>query len=312
MVVEFLILAVCACVGIALQRRVRGDAIRDWLWRANLAVVLPLAATYAFLAIDLDRRMLAVVACAVVAWWLTVGAAGLVARLVTGGDGAAHRSRRGALWLVGAFPNTGFLGFPLARIAYGDDGLQLAIVYDQVSLLIPAIVVGVVIAARHADPADPDVPTARPGVVRAVLSSPPVWAVLVLVALRLTVVRDPVELELLGAVVGAVVGPIGFFLLGLSIPLHGVSHGVRELGQTSAAIVVRMAVAPLLVWAVASVARIEVPAALYLIAAMPTAFHALVVARVYRLDVGVLRAGIVLSSVLAIAVTAVVATVHGA
>lgn len=298
MLLDLLVFAACAAIGVQVQRR-RPDAdrLRSLLWRGNFALLLPLAATYAFLSIDLDAQLLAVVACGVTAWWSTVLVAGAYARVV-----APTRQVRGALWLVGALPNTGFVGFPLALLAFGHDGLRMAIIYDQVSLVVPMVVVATVIARHHA--AEPAATSAVDrSVMREALTSPPLLTVLVLVSLRLTVLREPIEVELLGRMIGIVVGPVGFLLLGMSLPLGGFVHRRREVLATIGAMLVRVVIAPAMVWVVSSIAGIEVPQVLYLLAALPTAFAALVVARLHDLEVEVVRLGLLGSTTVVMGAT---------
>lgn len=298
MLVDLLLFAAFGALGLWLQRGAHGDAVRERLWAVNYAVLIPIAAAFAFLTVDIDLELVQLFACSVTAWWITVALAGLYAHVT-----ARTRPMRGALWLVGAFPNTGFIGFPLAHLAFGADGLRLAIIYDQLSLVIPAIVVSTIIAQRHAAPSDAAAAPAAPSVWRSVLASPPVWSVAVLLVLRLTIVPEPLELEALGNAVGAVVGPVGFLLLGLSLPLGGFSHGRREVVDVVGAISIRILAAPVLLWLVARLAGVDVPDALYLIAAMPTAFHTLVISRLHGLEVTVVRLGVLASSVGVIGVT---------
>lgn len=295
MLVDLLLFAAFGVIGLHLQRTPYGAVVRERLWTANYVLLLPVAATFAFLTVDLDRELLRVLCCTVLAWWLTVALAGLYAMVVS-----HTRPMRGALWLVGAFPNTGFIGFPLAHLAFGADGLRLAVIYDQVSLVIPAIVVSTIIAQRHATNGPDD---DAPSVWRTVLVSPPVWSVLVLLALRATIIPEPLELDWLGAFVGAIVGPVGFLLLGLSLPLGDYTHGRREVLDVAGAIAVRIMAAPALVWVVSHAAGVDVPGVLYLISAMPTAFHALVIARLHGLEVNVVRLGVLASSVGVVTVT---------
>lgn len=304
MATTLLLLAVAALVGIRLQRRdaVRARRLRERLWTINYALLIPIAAVYALLSIRIDQALVALVACWIAAWWLTVGAAGAWARFACRSPQA-----RGATWMAGAFPNTGFLGFPLAYLAYGTDGLRLAILYDQLSLVAPAVVVSTMIARRHAPreaAADAEPPES---LMRIALLSPPLWTVAILLVLRATLVTEPVDLELLGSMIGTIVGPYGFLLLGLSLPLGGYTHQRRRLVATAGAVIVRVALAPLLLLAVAWVFGVQVPAALLLIAAMPTAFHALIIGRLNALDAELLRLAVVVSSVLVIAATLVLA-----
>ena len=295
MLVDLLLFAAFGALGLWLQRGPHGDVVRRRLWAVNYAVFIPVAAAFAFLTVDLDGDLVAIFACTVTAWWLTVALAGAYGHLT-----ARTRPMAGALWLVGAFPNTGFIGFPLANLAFGADGLRFAIIYDQVSLVIPAIVVSTIIAQRHSGSAS-SVATASAW--RTVVTSPPVWSVAVLLLLRATIVPEPLELDALGVAVGAIVGPVGFLLLGLSLPLGEFTHGRREVFDVIGAITIRMVAAPLIVWLVAHAAGVDVPDVLYLVAALPTAFHALVISRLYGLEVTVVRLGVLSSSVGVIAVT---------
>ncbi|MCW2962124.1 MAG: putative AEC-type transporter [Thermoleophilia bacterium] len=290
MPLDLLLITLAALVGVRLQRRPGADRLRERIWNANYVLLIPAAAVFAFLSIDLDRALLGVIACGVAAWWATVALGWLWAR-----GTARTRSMRGALILIAGFPNTGFVGYPLAHLAFGAEGLRLAVIYDQVSLLIPSVVVSTIIARRHAT-----TPNEAASLRRQVLLSPPLWTVLIVVALRLTIVREPVELDALGTVIGRVIGPIGFLLLGMSIPLHGFRHDRHDVVLTAGAVAIRLLAAPALVWCAAQVFSVDVPAALYLIAAMPTAFHALVMSRLNDLEVAVVRLGVVASTVIAV------------
>lgn len=298
MLVDLILFAAFGLVGAWLQLRPSGELVRSVVWNVNYVVGIPIVAVFAFLSIDLDRDLVAVAGCAVAAWWLTLGVAWAWARWLT-------RDRRtlGALVLTAGFPNTGFIGFPLAHLAFGNDGLRFAVVYDQVSLVVPAIVVATILARHFAGEHDDDAAARREqrrALRRTILVSPPLWTVLVLVAWRLFVHPEPIALERLGDAVGHVYGPVGFLLLGLSVPLHGFAHGRRNIVETGGAVVIRLAVAPALVGLVALVARVDVPPATYLAAAMPTAFHALVISRIHGLDVATVRLGLVVSTALAI------------
>lgn len=303
MLPTLLLLAVAAAAGTWLQRRdaARAGRLLDRLWAFNYAVLIPVAAVYALLSIEIDASLLALVACWITAWWLTIALAGGWAQLA-----CATPSARGATWMSGAFPNTGFLGFPLAYLAYGTEGLQLAILYDQLSLVVPAVVVSTMIARRHAPRSD-DATEPPESLLRIALMSPPLWTVLILIVLRATVVREPIDLELLGTGIGTLVGPYGFFLLGLALPLGAYVHERARLAAAAGAITIRVAAAPLLVLLVAWPFGMSVPHALLLVAAMPTAFHALIIGRVNHLDAELLRLCVVASSAIVIAATLVIA-----
>lgn len=298
MFVDLILFAAFGLLGAWLQRRPSGERVRAVVWNVNYVVGIPIVAIFAFLSIDLDRDLLAIASCAVVAWWLTIGVAWVWARWIT-----TDRRTVGALVLAAGFPNTGFVGFPLAHLAFGNDGLRLAVVYDQVSLLVPAIVVATVLARHFAGDADGDDATRRAerrALVRTVVLSPPLWTVFALLVYRIAIHPEPIALEGFGNAVGHVYGPVGFLLLGLSVPLHGFAHGRRDLVETGGAVVIRLAVAPALVGVVALATQVDIPPATYLAAAMPTAFHALVISRLHDLDAATVRLGLVVSTSIAI------------
>jgi predicted permease len=79
----------------------------------------PVLVFVTFSTVDLDEGLGRALVAAILASWL-VGLAGYgYARLVAG-----ERDERGALTLAAGFGNTGFVGYPLAQLAFGSDGLD--------------------------------------------------------------------------------------------------------------------------------------------------------------------------------------------
>lgn len=79
---------------------------------------------------------------------VVIGAAYLVARALR-----LDRPTTGALMLVSAFGNTGFLGYPMVQAAFNDDGQAklAAVMFDSFGMSIILYTVGVVIATSFAD-----------------------------------------------------------------------------------------------------------------------------------------------------------------
>lgn len=282
-------------IGLRIQSYPGSERARHWLWNANYIVLIPAASAYAFLTVKAGVELVAVVACGIVAWWLTVAGSWVVARTAS-----TSRAETGALTLIGAFPNTGFIGFPLANLAFGPDGLRLAIIYDQVSLIVPAIVVATVIAQRHSTGESGTAPASIAGLI---VRSPPVWTVLVFASIRIFVLEQPAQLDWLGTLIGAIIAPVGFLLLGLSLPLHGFSHKRAEVLRVVLASCVRVLVAPVLLWLVGTAASTAIPPAMYLIAAMPTAFHTLVISRLHDLEPALVRLGVLVTTIVVVSAT---------
>ena len=307
MLLQLVILLACLIIGLLLQRSGHGEPIRAQVWRWNYILLIPVAGLYAVLSTSFDAQRLGLLACGVVAWWLVVLIGWVWARVALP---ASEPGARTATWMSSVFPNTGFIGFPLAELIGGRDGLRLAILYDQVSLVIPAVVVSTLMARHGARAAhliesgeEAQLPPWSP--VRELLLSPPLWAIAVGALLRVVVVHDPIELDLVGTVIAAIVGPLGFLLLGVSLPLGGGALEARHTGAAMGAVVIRIAAAPALLWLCCRLAGVDAPLVSYWIAAMPTAFHPLIIGRINGLEVRIIRRTIIVSTALVLAATGV-------
>lgn len=289
MTLSFVLFLVLGVAGAYLQRTSVGERLRNDLWTAYFNVLLPLAGLYTVLRVDVDANLVRALASALVAGWIvwliSFGAAGLLAS-----DGAS----RGALGLSGAVGNTGFVGIPLAFLVFGRDGLADAILYDQLWVVVPMIVLTTAVARRMGRDGEQ---SERRQVWRQVALSPPLWGALSGVALRVLWVGQ-VDLHALSLFLGVVMSVAGFLLLGLSIPLERLSHSAGEVGQVSTAIAVKMAAAPLVLLAVATVAGADLPRVFFFMAAMPTAFHVLVLARICDMRADLVRLALVVSTAL--------------
>src|SRR5438270_60225 len=80
---------------------------------------------------------------------------------------------------------------------------------------------------------------------------------------------------------GWAVGPAGFLLLGLALPLERVAHGADDIGRAAGALALKFAGGPLALFVAGRAVGADVPHAFYLLAAMPCAFHLLVLAPRY-------------------------------
>ena len=273
--------------------------LRDAVWVAFFWTFSPVLVFVAFLTVDLDEGLGRALAAAILASWL-VGLAGYgFARLV-----ARERDERGALTLAAGFGNTGFLGFPLARLAYGADGLALAVLYDRLSWLVPASSVSTTIARLHGR-REVDVP--RRSRLRAVLANPPLHAFWLALTLRAAGVDVP-GTGTVERVVGAAIGPYGFFLLGLSLTLtpSRVPRPPDELRRAFGAIAIRLAGGPLALLAMGTLLGADVPGVFYLLAGMPAAFHLLILARVYDVRPALMNRIVVGTTVPAVAAVVLV------
>jgi predicted permease len=284
-------------VGLALQLAGADDSVRERAWVANFWVLSPLVVLVTFLRLDLDSGLVRALGASIVASWLVIAASFAYAYAVT-----RSRDERGALVLGGSFGNTAFLGYALAQLAFGPAGFTLAVLYDRLALLFPMTSISTVISRFHGRKT---VDVAADRRLRAIVLNPPAWALLVAVSLRLAGVHP--QLDSVSHALAYAVGAYGFFLLGLALPLHRIEHDAAELGRAAGVLVIRFALSPLLLLLCGRIAGAQIPSTFYLMAAMPVAFHLLVLARVYDLRPALVRLMVVGSTV-----PGVVAVVVGA
>jgi predicted permease len=293
---QLVLLVAFAALGIAAQRHASAS-LRTVVWLAFYWVVSPVLVLHTFLEVHVDRALLLALGAAVVGAWATAGLAYLYARLV-----AERRDERGALALGGGFGNTGFVGIPLAQLAFGHPGVALAVLYDRLAYLVPASSVTVAMARVHGLRATAGSRSVR---LRALFLNPPLLAAVVAIGLRIAGTGVPGSAPA-GAVAATLVGPAGFLLLGLSLPLERFEHPPRELGRAAGALAVRFVGGPLCLLAAATALGVHVPAPFYLLSAMPSAFHLLVLARVYDVRPRLMRLLVIGSTVPAVAGVALV------
>ena len=127
-------------IGLAFQRAGWAPALRGRAWSAYFWTVTPVLVFAAFSTIHFDRELGLALAASVAATWIVAALAYGYAALV-----AAERDERAALALGAGFPNTGFVGYPLAHIAFGNPGLALMVLYDRLSWLVPSTAVSTTI-----------------------------------------------------------------------------------------------------------------------------------------------------------------------
>jgi predicted permease len=289
------LLVVAFAAGLVAQRVPADERVRSLTWLVYFWTVAPILVFVVFRTVHVDGGLVLALGAAIASTWLVALVAYAYAYVT-----APTRDERGALALAAACPNTGFLGFPLAKLAFGSHGLALAVVYDQLSWLVPATAVTTTVARIHGR--GPGRARERP--LRALLVNPPLLALALALALRAAGVGIP-GTDGAGRLAGDVVGPAGFFLLGLSLPLERPAHEREELGRALGALLIRFAAGPLALLAVGRAVGADVPGVFYLLAAMPAAFHLLVLARVYEMRPALMRLLVVGSTLPAVAAVVV-------
>lgn len=296
MAAELAILLACLAVGVGAQRAFPGDRDRRRAWNCFFWTLSPAVVFYAFTSVPLDPRLGLALAAAILASWLTIVLGYGYARLVS-----RERDERGALVLASGFPNTGFLGYPMAQLAFGQPALALMVVYDRLAWLVPSSAISMSIARLHGR----RVTGGSRGRLRAVLVNPPLLAALVAISLRAAGVDASAVADALGTIGGEAIGPAGFLLLGFALPLEPLSHAREELGRAAGALAIRFLGGPLLLLASGGLLGASIPPVFYLAAAMPCAFHLIVLARAFDVRPRLMRLLVVASTVPAVVAVAI-------
>jgi len=189
-----------------------------------------------------------------------------------------RRETRAAILLAGTFGNVLFMGYPTLTFLYGDIGGTYAAFADVLASTPLVWTFGVWIATR----------LGREGgqgqsLLRTLLTLPPIWGFVLGFAVNLSGI-DVEPLVKATKFIGQATIPIMLFTLGLSIPWRD----LRPTRPVLAAVVVKLVLAPLLVYALALSTFGELrPAqvAAVLEVAMPTMLMAASFADRFQLDV---------------------------
>ncbi len=273
-------------VGLGLQRLPSAPALNRRLWTLYFWTVAPAAIVYAYSTIQISATLVSALVLVAVSSWLVLGVAFLYARLV-----GRSRPESGALILGAGWGNTVALGYPLAQLAYGADGLALQVLYAQFYYGVPGIAISTSVARMFGDE-HPEARRRR----RALLANPPLLAAVAAIALRVGGIDITGLAESLGHAAGVLAGPMGFLQLGLSIPLHRFAHDRGDLLRGGGVLGIRHVIAPLALFVLGIATGVPVPGVFILAAAAPCAFHPLTLAQVFGVRPELLRLVIAVST----------------
>lgn len=224
----------------------------------------------------------------IVIGWTALALAGGVAYLVARRLLGLDRPASGVIVNTAMQGNTGYLGLPAAAAIFGTDRLGEAIVYDAL-VQGPVFFIGVfgVAAALGTRAGEGWRERTRAFFAR----NPVIWAVLAAVVAPDALAPD-VAVDASRVLVFALL-PLGFIVVGITLAAE---PRVRALDRRiGAAILLRMALAPLLLIALAA-AFVAVPEPWLLLAATPVGINSITVAHVYGLDLGLAASAIAWST----------------
>jgi predicted permease len=275
--------------GTAAQRVVR-RALDAMLW-----VALPFASFFLVARLEITTAVGAGLALA----YLELLVVGALAWLVGARALRLPAPAVGALVCVTGLANTGYLGLPATIALLGVEQLGAAVAWDALVSGPMGVVAGFAVGAAlgSAPGAGP-----RARAIAFLARNPPLWATALALVAPDALAPD-VLVEAARLVVIALL-PVGFFVVGVSLASEAEEGRVRFppplTRPVAIAVALRLVVAPALFAALATLVD-GVPDAFYLLAAMPSAISALVIAHAYGLDVRLTASAIAWTTALAVA-----------
>ena len=210
----------------------------------------------------------------------------------------------GALVLVSAFANTGYLGLPFSAALFGRDDLPNAVAYDMLVSAASILTIGFSIGAAFGTVAE----RPRERVASFFARNPPLLAcALGFIAPEALAPEWAVDASQI--VVFAIL-PLGFFVVGVTLAAEAEEGAMRFPPRLSRAVGVALAlkllVAPAIVIALSQLV-LAVPDPYLVQAAMASAINAIVIAHEYGLDRALVAAAIAWSTAIVVAAGLVVA-----
>lgn len=149
------------------------------------------------------------------------------------------REVQGALLMLIPLGNTSYLGYPMVRAFFGEQGMPYAIVFDQIgNFLLLAFFAPVILSRYSTQQTD----TSWRAIGRRIVSFPPFIAL----CIALTLLRDttlPAAFDEILRLLGLTMAPLAMFIIGLQLS----PHVPRELrAPLSFALAMKLLVSPLL------------------------------------------------------------------
>ena len=296
-------------IGVALQRRLRDPhRASHTIFTLVLWVMSPLVVIYAYTTVVVRAELFAAFGCLVAATWITLGVGMLWGRLAGRGTREA-----GVMAFATAMGNCGTLGFPLTTLAFGGQGLALAVIYAEFQYLIPTDGVMLGLGRHYAGPNSKGLRAPGLRKLRAQLAPQPAGdrrggrrGPAPRRASDLTAVRvadRPVRRPAVRA--GRLSADRPRHLAGAAGPRP------QRLWRAAVTIALRCGLLASVLLALGWVTGVHIPGVFLLLAAMPVAFNTLVLSAVFDLDRELARLLVAVSTPLVIAAVLIWQLVSG-
>ncbi len=290
-------IVVVAAVGFALGRT--RDVDPDPLTTVTVFVLAPALVVHSLATAQFGGGTMVGIVLAVVAVTLAMLGVGEVAGRIAG----QREPLLGAFVMVGAFPNVGNYGIPLADFAFGGTGRSVAVLVTAVQGVL-LYTVGVYVAARGGDRS----PLAS---MRRAFGVPLVYAVVAALGARWLGVVPPTESTLMTTLelVGNASIPVMLLILGIQLSNVRVEGSLRAVGAASA---LKLLLTPLVGLAAVLLVGFEDPTVgrvVVLLTASPTAVTPIILVGAFSGDSEGLSPGAFVSTAVFLTTVASVVTV---
>jgi malate permease and related proteins len=211
------------------------------------------------------------------------------------------RATLAAVALCSAVANSGNMGLPIAKLAFGDEGLKIAVIMFVANALL-TYSVGVTIASLGTSG------TIKQAFI-APFKVPAIWAAVIALTINYNGWQLPAALEAVASTLAGASIPVMLVVLGLQV-LERVAHtdGVRDV---AVAVSLRLVGAPLAAWGATAALGLNgiTQRTLILTAGMPTAVMASVLAMQYQAKPAFVSRVVITSTLISIATLTVLVTI---
>jgi predicted permease len=305
--VIFIALAIAASIAAGVEAERRAGA-RAGVWARRiltflLYVVMPIVAFFNIARLEISAD----IGGGILLGWIALALAALVGWLTARRLLHLPPPSAGVLAIVGLQANTGLMGLAVVGALLGFSHLSEGVVYDalvqQPVFFIGSFAIAAATGTRAGE-------TVRQRIRAFFVRNPPLAAVVLgLVApdaLAPDVLVDAARLLILSVPV------LGFFAVGVTLAEEAEEGALKFppplTAPIGAAIFVRLAVAPALLFAIAA-PFIDLPGAFLLEAAMPAGLHIVVLAHIYGLDVPYAAGAIVWTTMISVPILLVASVI---
>lgn len=200
-------------------------------------------------------------------------------------------SEKGVLILSSAFGNVTYLGLPVLTGLYGYEAARYALFYDLLASTPLLWLIGAPIASRYGENKKVEIRES----LKTIASLPPIWAILIGIALNIINISIPTFLLDTLDMFGNLVVPLMIFSIGLALTIPKVKHAYVIIP----ALIIKLIMVPLVSFVAAYILGLKgiALASCFIEGAMPTMVLSLLIAARFKLDVPMSAFIIVVSTI---------------